>query len=248
MAASPDRNAFVIFAKAPESGSVKTRLQPHISKDESAELYRHFILDTIAIAERLENTDVFMACLPSKDHPAFSSVASQRHVTLIDQRGHDLGERMHNVLRYFIGKGYKKTVIVGADSPSLPIDYIDTAFRDLDHKHLVIGPSYDGGYYLLGAAGITPDIFDQVPWSTMNVFTITLRKARAQKLDYAVLPYWYDVDTIRDLHHLYDHLLSICPAGNGVGKQTLAYLTRLVGKRDILAAQTPLAPCGVTAD
>ena len=242
-----DRHAFVIFAKAPEPGNVKTRLQPYLAQDESAELYRNFILDTVTMSQKLENTDVYMACLPSKEHQTFSDLIIGRNVELIDQRGHDLGERMHNVLRYFILRGYKKSVIVGADSPSLPVDYVEMAYKDLDHKHLVVGPSYDGGYYLLGAAGISPNIFDQVPWSTMNVFNITLRKARAQKLDYAVLPYWYDVDTMRDIHHLYDHLVSICPKGNGVGKHTMSYLRKLIEKGKISPNDEMQEPCGAVA-
>lgn len=243
-----DRHAFVIFAKAPEPGNVKTRLQPHLAQEESAELYRNFILDTVTTSQKLDNTDVYMACLPTKEHPAFADLAAGRNITLLDQRGHDLGERMHNVLRFFISRGYKKAVIVGADSPSLPVDYIEMAYKDLDNKHLVVGPSYDGGYYLLGAAGISPDIFDQVPWSTMNVFNITLRKARAQKLEYAVLPYWYDVDTVRDVHHLYDHLVSICPAGNGVGKHTMSYLKKLVGKGKITPNDEMQEPCGAVTE
>lgn len=239
-----NRHAFVIFAKAPEPGNVKTRLQPCLAQEESAELYRNFILDTVKMSQKLENTDVYMACLPSKEHPAFAELVVGTNIELIDQRGHDLGERMHNVLRYFILRGYRKSVIVGADSPSLPVDYIEMAYKDLDHKHLVVGPSYDGGYYLLGAAGISPDIFDQVPWSTMNVFNITLRKARAQKLEYAVLPYWYDVDTVRDLHHLYGHLTSICPAGNGVGKHTMNYLKNLIEKGIINPNGEMREPCG----
>lgn len=227
------KDAFVIFAKAPQPGNVKTRLQPYLSQDESAELYKRFIVDTVTTAEGLDGVDAFVACLPCKEDPAFSDLVRDRKVSLIDQRGHDLGERMHNVLRYFITRGYNKVVIVGADSPSLPLDYISMAYDELDRKHLVVGPSYDGGYYLLGAAGVTPDIFDQVPWSTMNVFNITLRKARAQKLEYAVLPYWYDVDTIRDVHHLCDHLTSLSPMDSGVGRHTMQYLSYLIEKGSI---------------
>ena len=105
---------------------------------------------------------------------------------------------MANAIRDTLSIGYQKVVIIGSDSPDLPPEYIQEGFRRLDSSDMVIGPSTDGGYYLIGGRKELP-LFDGIPWSSNKVFEMTLKKARGYGLTLSVLNQWYDIDTWEDL-------------------------------------------------
>ncbi len=191
-------HALIIFAKAPIPGQVKTRLQTHLSAEECAEMHASFIIDTIRIACRVEGADIFISCHPGVESPFFQKVAHDPEVRLIPQNGNDLGERMSNAIRDTLSAGYKKVIIIGSDSPDLPPEYIQEGFRRLDSSDMVIGPSTDGGYYLIGGRRELP-VFDGIPWSSNKVFEMTLKKVRGHGLIFFVLNEWYDIDTWEDL-------------------------------------------------
>jgi hypothetical protein len=115
------------------------------------------------------------------------------------------------VLEKLINKGYKKAFAINSDGPSLPPDYLHQAVRSLDDRDLVLGPSEDGGYYLVGVKRHLPDMFIGITWSTSHVLSQTLSKASNLGLRVALLPEWYDIDTWEDFVRLEAELEHIPP-------------------------------------
>jgi glycosyltransferase A (GT-A) superfamily protein (DUF2064 family) len=109
---------------------------------------------------------------------------------------------MAEYFRSAFERGCERVVLIGADSPTLPVEYVSQAFRELETHSVVLGPSVDGGYYLVGAARSVPPIFHGVAWSTHHVWEQTLRLLEATRIPVAQLSPWYDVDDIEDLRRL----------------------------------------------
>lgn len=196
------RDALIIFAKAPVPGKVKTRLQTHLSAEECAELHVSFIIDTIKTAKMVEGVELFLSCHPDIENPFFQEVSRKFDIRLLPQDGNDLGERMANSIKTGLNTGYEKIIIIGSDSPDLPPDFIQEGFKRLDLSDMVIGPSVDGGYYLIGGRKDLP-VFEGIPWSSSEVFKMTIRKAEELGIRFSALKEWYDIDTWEDLQKLY---------------------------------------------
>lgn len=195
-----------IFAKAPVAGEVKTRLLPHLIPEQAAELHRAFVLDTLTRLQSLQGVQQFVACHPSSSEPFFKQIAQDYKIGLIDQVGNDLGERMSHAVKTLMTDNHQKVVLIGTDSPTLPLFYLESAFESLEHQPVVLGPSQDGGYYLIGLTRWIPELFEGVSWSTDRVFKLTLDKVRRLGLQCLVLPEWFDVDDLSGLRALSDQL------------------------------------------
>jgi rSAM/selenodomain-associated transferase 1 len=201
-------DALVLFAKAPIPGQVKTRLCPPLTDDEAASLHGSFVLDALersaqaamrGVAKHAPRFDRFVACAPSSEHVFFKILEERYGVRLIDQTGDDLGGRMEHALADMFRIGYQRSVIVGTDLPALPASVYEDVFGLLTQHDLVLGPSLDGGYYLIGLSRTAPELFRQIPWSTPDVLTLTQTKAHALGLNVALLQPQRDVDTIDDV-------------------------------------------------
>jgi hypothetical protein len=199
--------AIAIMAKAPEPGEVKTRLCPPLSLDEAARLYRCFLLDKIDQVKALKVGAPAIAYTPDHARALFAALVTP-NFRLIPQEGPDLGARILNTLNRLIDFGHSGAVAVGSDTPTLPLAYLETAVSLLAAPAIdvVLGPSQDGGYYLIGLRKPHPELFEQMQWSTAEVFSETMRRARAKGLRVACLPPWYDVDTPEDLRRLKETL------------------------------------------
>ena len=228
-------SALVIFAKAPIPGQVKTRLCPPLTPDEAASLHGSFVLDAIErstfdvrrsnrYAERSRRSleprtsnffDRFVACAPSASHVFFKIIEERHGVQLLDQIGEDLGARMDQAFRAIFARGYQRVLVVGTDLPSLPGACYTQALSLLADHDLVLGPSLDGGYYLIGLRRSVPELFVGMPWSTDRVFSLTRAKAEALGLKTGLLPTWRDVDTIEDLLALIDETGLEAPSHGG---------------------------------
>lgn len=216
--------SLIIFAKSPIPGKVKTRLTPHITPTEAAELYRAFIADTMSTVRKLKCERVTIAYTPSSAEATFHSICGQS-VNYLPQKGDNLGERMENAFKHSFDKGSKRTVIIGTDSPTLPLSYIQKAFEALKEVHVTIGPTFDGGYYLIGLSEQNDTIFDGIDWSTSKVFGQTLARIQAANKQLYVLPPWYDVDTSDNLEFLRSHIRSMKMSGNeDIPEKTLQFL------------------------
>lgn len=194
------------MAKAPLEGTVKTRLIGELSPAEAAELYVSFLSDTFATArevqEESDNLSIVLCYTPEGEEEAFEAVEREGSL-MVPQRGADLGERMANCFSDMFASGFDSAVIIGADSPTLAEDTLYEAFEALAADFdLVLGPSADGGYYLIGMRRLHEQLFRGIAWSTSSVFADTLARAGDAGLGIHTLPEWYDVDTPEDLRRL----------------------------------------------
>ncbi len=202
----------IIFAKSPIPGKVKTRITPYITPTNAAELYKAFIADILSNAFKLKCERIVIAYTPLNAETSFHRMCGQS-INYIPQEGNDLGERMKNAFKHAFNEGLKRTVIIGTDSPTLPVSYIRKAFSALERVPITIGPTFDGGYYLIGLSEQNDVIFDGVEWSTSSVFSQTMTRIKAIKKQFYLLPPWYDVDKPEDLEFLQSHILAMKLSG-----------------------------------
>lgn len=196
-----ESRTLIIFAKAPVPGEVKTRLQTHLSPEECATLHESFVIDTVRIAKKINEADIFLYCNSGAEHLFFQKVARDFDIRLVTQVGKDLGERMDNAINDGLKAGYEKVVIIGSDSPDLPYEYIEDGFGRLNSFDMVVGPCRDGGYYLIGGRRELP-VFNGIPWGSNRVLEMTLKKAGESGITFSILKEWYDIDTWEDLQML----------------------------------------------
>jgi len=192
----------LFFVKAPAHGAVKTRLGARIGGQRAAELYQCFGRDLL---RTLTTLAVPLVCC---FHPSEAGAACAEwlgeHLVYRPQRGDDLGQRMARAFRQAFDEGFSRVLLIGSDSPDLPLGLFERAFVALDTHEAVIGPSSDGGYYLIGftAQGFLPAVFENVQWSTADVFRRTMNILQRHRRRTCVLPQWHDVDTWSDLEDL----------------------------------------------
>ena len=213
-------NVLGLFAKEPLPGQVKTRLAAATSPAFAARFSDACLRDLI---ERLENVGAgrALAYTPATAQAYFAALAAE-HWELVPQADGDLGQRM---ARFFTDHARQATVLIGADSPTLPVSTIERAFILLRNHDLVLGPATDGGYYLIGVAGRLPPIFDGIDWGSDRVLAQTVARLDASwKL--ALLQPWYDIDTLADWRMLQGHLAALRKAGIDPGLPRLEALAQ----------------------
>ncbi|HSF66076.1 MAG TPA: TIGR04282 family arsenosugar biosynthesis glycosyltransferase [Nitrospiraceae bacterium] len=230
--------ALVIFAKAPIPGKVKTRLCPPLTPDEAATLHGSFVLDmlertNLAVATLHLPFHRYLACAPSSELAFFKIMEERQGVRLVDQIGGDLGGRMHRTFTDFFAKGYKQVVIVGTDVPTLPLPVYGETFAMLDRSDVVLGPAFDGGYYLIGLKQPAEQLFVEVPWSTDQVLSVTQQKAKTLGLSVGLTATWHDVDTIADLQRL----IAECQEDYKKPKKDRIFSARTAGALQLLASR-----------
>jgi len=196
------RQAIVMMAKAPQVGAVKTRLCPPLTCEAAAELYRGFLLDTIAKIASLGTAQPVISYAPASAEMFFSQVAPDW--LRLPQDGMDLGARMHNCFTQLFMQGYEHVLLTGSDLPTLPCHILQQAIRlaTTPQIDVILGPSEDGGYYLIGLRTPCPALFTDMTWSTSGVLAETVQRAVRLGLRLAYLPTWYDIDMPADLIRL----------------------------------------------
>lgn len=201
------KKALITFVKAPLPGTVKTRLQADIGVEKTVKIYKSFITEITSRCSRIKGVDRFLGCAPSKDHDFLKEISGKYKMKLFNQRGNDLGKKIVNAFNDHFKKGYAKVVLIGSDSPTIPVKYISKAFNELERNDFVLGPCCDGGMYLIGAKEkIEPKVFQKIPWDTSNVLGLTLDKLFRLNIRFSLIPFWYDVDNNNDLNFLKLHL------------------------------------------
>ena len=193
--------ALIIVAKKPEPGLTKTRLCPPFTPEAAAEFYSCLMRDTLALAARLPGVDLTLAYTPASARDYFKKWVPNGF-QLSAQQGAHLGERLANALAHHLERGYRRTVIMNSDGPTLPLAYLKEAFTELDRADVTLGMGHDGGYYLIGLKQMVPQLFENIAWSTEEVIPQTLEICRRLKLKVYPLPEWYDVDVEADLQRL----------------------------------------------
>ncbi len=199
-----------VFAKRPVAGQVKTRLASETSPEWAARVADAFLRDTLDRLAAIPARHV-LACAPAEAESWFADLVGER-AALVRQSSGDLGQRMTAFFQSQREAGSTATVLIGTDSPTLPLAYIQQAFDALGRADVVLGPATDGGYYLIGIARRLPPIFTGVRWSSPHVLAETLARLPADwRLE--LLPPWYDVDTWADWRMLCGHLAAMRRAG-----------------------------------
>lgn len=193
------RSCVVVFAKSPRAGRVKTRLVPPLSPHEAAELHRACLLGTLRVVLSMPG-NVTKAIYWSGHRAIAVPRSLRRKIEMQSQRGADLGARMSNAMRELLGRrGFGAAVIIGGDHPTLPRKHVLQALGALRCADVVLGPSKDGGYYLVGCRRWIPEMFRRIPWGTARVFRATSTRLKQLRVPFSVLPQWYDIDRPRDL-------------------------------------------------
>jgi len=202
MAGAERAVGLAIMAKAPRVGAVKTRLCPPLRAPEAAELARCFLLDAVERVRMVAGSRPIMAYTPVEALAQFEEAAPG--FALIPQCDGDLGARQLHLIEAVLGLGLQAALVIGTDSPTLPRECLDEAVSlvmapDVD---VVLGPTEDGGYYLIGLRDPHAALFEHMPWGTSAVLSRTLERAHQLRLRVACLPTWFDVDTGADLERL----------------------------------------------
>lgn len=195
-------SCILFFIKYPEIGKVKSRLAKDLGEEIAVDLYRNFVLDILSAIKGIR-ADLKICFYPPDHRERFVEWLGNAY-HYMPQEGGDLGERMENSLTRVFRAGYRKAIIIGSDSPDLPGDIINLGLTSLRSFDAVIGPSYDGGYYLIGFRRevFLPEVFRGIVWSSTTVFQKTFDIIRKGGINVFMLPEWSDVDTLNDLRGL----------------------------------------------
>jgi uncharacterized protein len=207
----PPRRVLGLFAKQPTPGAVKTRLGAGPAPDWGARVARAFLLDSLARLSAVAVRRV-LAFAPADALDDFTALAQGRFALTAQPDG-DLGRRMAGFIAAQLEAGAEAVVLVGADSPTLPIVYVEQAFEELLRADVVLGPAFDGGYYLVGCGRRLPPIFDDAAWSSNRVLADAVARLSDPSWRLALLPPWYDVDTPDDWALLRGHVAAMRRAG-----------------------------------
>jgi rSAM/selenodomain-associated transferase 1 len=220
-------NILIVVAKRPAPGQTKTRLTPPLSAQQAADLYECFLRDTLdlmrRVSRRVPDVRRAIAYLPIEARDYFAQLAPD--FDLIPQTGADLGARLDHALTHYLTQGYARAAIMNSDGPTLPLENLQRAFEALsDHTDVVLGPSDDGGYYLIGLKRPASRLLREVRMSTPTVLADTLALAQEERLRVSLLPQWYDVDDIASLQQLITELQTAPPE---VAPHTRSFLATL---------------------
>ena len=196
----------VIMAKAPRPGTVKTRLTTSLSPEAVTDFYRCLLEDTLALARslksKLKSSDLEVAIMcPESDASELEQFAGNG-ASVVAQKGEGLAAGLNSVFAHFTANGGQRVIAFNSDSPHLPRSILEAAFETLAAHELVVGPTHDGGYYLVGAKAAHPSLFDGDGMGTKSALEALLARARALQLSVGFTEPFYDIDVEDDLTRL----------------------------------------------
>lgn len=201
-----DSCKLLIFTRSPVLGEVKTRLQPEFSPQQSLKLHKKMMLNTLALSEKLPALSTELCCTPNRNTLFFLECENQFPVTLSNQQGDDLGERMAFSLSVAL-QSYDKVIIIGTDCPDIDQEYIDQALNELDNVDVVLGPASDGGYVLLGLRKFSLELFTGINWGSDKVLSQTRKVLNKLNWPFKELAIMHDIDRPEDVYR-YKELLN----------------------------------------
>ena len=209
MGSSGNDRVLVIMAKAPRPGTVKTRLTASLSPQAVTAFYCCLLDDTLALARSLGDAEVAIMC-PDSDVNDLAQLASNQ-ASVVAQQGEGLAAGLTSVFAHF-AQGHprdahqRRTIAFNSDSPHLPRSVLEDAFTTLDAHDVVVGPTHDGGYYLVGAKASHPTLFANDGMGTSSALERFLSRARALELSVGFADSFYDIDVADDLTRLAEEL------------------------------------------
>jgi rSAM/selenodomain-associated transferase 1 len=196
--------SIIVFAKAPLAGHAKTRLVPALGAHGAAKLAERLMHTALAHALEAQVGPVELCVTPDRMHRAFGDAVTRHRITLTEQGGGDLGERMARAFERVL-RTRPQALLIGTDAPGLDAAYLRNAAQALQHADAVLGPAADGGYTLVGLKRPRPEIFANMRWSHDQVMAHTRERLAQAKLRHLELPVLHDVDEPDDLVHLAAH-------------------------------------------
>ncbi len=199
MVRSSQDRALVIMAKAPKRGAVKTRLTPSLSPEAVIDFYCCLLDDTLTLARSLLDVEVAIMC-PESDVNELSQMAG-REARVVAQKGEGLAAGLTSVFAHFT-ESQRRTIAFNSDSPHLPRSVLEDAFETLAAQDVVVGPTHDGGYYLVGAKAFHPTLFAHDGMGTSSALERLLSRTRALELSVGLAASFYDIDVADDLTRL----------------------------------------------
>jgi rSAM/selenodomain-associated transferase 1 len=199
----------VIMAKAPRTGEVKTRLTPSLSPTDVTTFYCCLLDDTLALARSLSDVEVAIMC-PDSDVNELTRLAgaqlAKKEASVVAQKGEGLAAGLKSVFAHFAEGRQRRVIAFNSDSPHLPRSVLEDAFETLAAHDVVVGPTHDGGYYLVGAKASHPTLFAHDGMGTSSALERLLSRARALELSVSFAAPFYDIDVADDLTRLAEEL------------------------------------------
>ena len=190
----------VIMAKAPRPGTVKTRLTPNLSPTDVMSFYCCLLDDTLTLARSLGDVEVAIMC-PESDVSELTQLAGE-NANVVAQKGEGLAAGLTSVFAHFARDRHRRTIAFNSDSPHLPRSVLEDAFETLISHDVVVGPTHDGGYYLVGAKPGHPTLFAHDGMGTTSALERLLSRARALELTVGFADPFWDIDVADDLDRL----------------------------------------------
>jgi uncharacterized protein len=240
--------ALAIMTKAPQAGRVKTRMVPPLTPDEAAELNKCFLRDTAAAiafaCRRRPAADAHAsrseAATTARGIAVYTPVGAESaydgvlpaDFSLLSQRGDKFGERLYFAVEDLLKCGFDSVCLIDSDSPTVPAENFAEAVELLSASDdgVVLGPSDDGGYYLIGVKKPHRHLFEQINWSTERVLKQTIQRATETGLEVQLLPIGYDVDDGESLRRLCNELLADTTSAD-VAPHTRKFLAKLTAQK-----------------
>ena len=229
--------ALAVMAKAPRVGRVKTRLSPPLTLEQAADLNACFLQDTVENIAGVAGAAGLVSYTPVGDEALFEGLLPEGF-SLVAQRGDGFGERLLAAAEDILACGFGSVCLIDSDSPTVPREAYAQAVAELAQPgdRIVLGPTEDGGYYLIGLKQANAAVFEEIAWSTETVYEETRERARTAGIDVVELPLWYDVDDGATLKILQAELLGGIRPGFALVKGYEAQHTRgMLMRMDVAA-------------
>ena len=193
-------NNLIIFLKYPEPGQVKTRLGKDIGYEKAADIYSIFVIHLLSNFINSKNYNITIQYSPEDKSNEISEWLNFNNIE--PQIGNNLGEKLSNAFDKSFKKGYLNTVLIGTDCIEITNKDIENAFSLLSEGYdSVLGPTYDGGYYLIGFSDNNhPFLFKEIDWSSEKVFSQTIKKLNYAEMKNKILDFYNDIDEISDIN------------------------------------------------
>ncbi len=193
------KRAIICFTRVPRPGHTKTRLLPVLTPDQCAGLHWAFLKDLGELYRQMD-AHLFVAYVPDPDWEKLKDVLPRG--SYLPQKGSDLGEKMYRSMKKVLNLGYESVVLTGSDLPMMTTEHLECGFRILEEQDIAIGPTSDGGYYLIGMKQPNREIFRVEGYGGANIFESTVTAAKDAGLSVGIALACDDVDTPEDLWSL----------------------------------------------
>ena len=220
-------NLLLIFVKAPRKGQVKTRLAAYIGEDLALRMYQAMVEDLLENVRESHHYDIQIMVWPEKSEEEVRNWLQWPGVIASQIQG-DLGIKLNHAFGKGFNQGFKRIIIIGSDLPGISSSLITQCFQKLQQYPLVLGPAWDGGYYLIGLNSTQPQLLTKVSWSTPEVLAETIDRAQQANLPYYLLKEMRDIDEYEDVLALWKSIKNV--KRNNLPHSTAAILEILNSK------------------